>query len=211
VPTDYVEAARSELATWLTGQLHDAGFVGINVLDQWPAPSRKLELPVIAVLAVGEMDRDPHSPMLHSVTELTGVQGLVTYSYGRITLGFQLDVWGSTPRERSALTKAVSDATNVNPIYSLNLTNALPDYRRAPGLVLRLNDFYGVLCSYRFEQEAVPEEDSDSAQTMEFRAMFSGESLLHAANVEQVALLKRIHLSRFVNGGTTPDETVITG
>lgn len=198
---DYVEAVRSQLATWLTSQLVPS-FSTLKLLDRWPAPGRQLALPSISIVTVGTPDTEPHAPMTHRVTPTTGVNGLLLYSFGRALVSLQLDIWASNPAERNSLSKACSDAVNVNPIYSIPIVGALPDFRRSPGLMLKLTDFYDILADYRLEQVDSPVEDSDAAQTGEWRATLAGDVLFHAVTLEDVALVKRIILRETINNAS---------
>lgn len=197
---DYLEAARSQLAKWLTTELGPQ-FPPLKILDEWPEPGRTLALPSISVITVGAPETDPHAPMSHRVTPTTGPNGLLMYSFGRTMLSLQLDIWASNKHERNRLAKACSDAVNVNPIYSIPLPDALPDFRRQPGLMLRLDDFYDVLADYQLEQVDAPVEDSDAAQTQEWRSTFTGDAMFHCVTIEQVTLVRQIILRESVNDG----------
>jgi hypothetical protein len=205
---DHVEAVQAQLAKWLTTELGPQ-FPDLTILDDWPDPGKTLSLPSISVITVGTPDTEPHAPMAHRVTPTTGPQGLLLYSFGRTMVSMQLDMLASNKHERNRLAKACSDAVNVNPIYSLPIPDALPDYRQQPGLMLYLEDFHGILADYQLEQVASPIEDSDAAQTVVWRATMTGDVIFHAVSVEQVALVKRIILRETLNGGAVEEHVIV--
>jgi hypothetical protein len=205
--TDFIEAARSQLATWLKSELH-ASYPTLTVIEQWPVPGRKLDLPSISIVMHGEPRIAPHSPAIHETTPTVSPYGLVLYSYGSITLDVQLDAWAEQPAQRNALSKAVSNAANIHPVYSIPIVDAMPELRRNPGLVLKLAGFYDILADYQIEQVDSPEEDSDAAQTGEWRATFTGSVEFLAVTEEQQALLKQIVVTTTLNGGTPGVRTI---
>lgn len=205
--TDFAEAARSQLATWLTSEL-SALFPGISILDEFPAAGRELSLPSIAVQVVGDPKVDEHAPHVHDVTPTTTPYGLVLYSYGLVTLDLQLDLWAENPDQRSHLSRTVKDAVNTHPVYSLPLPDAPAEFRRNPGLVLKLADFHDILADYSFTPVTAPIETGDAAQTQEWRSVFVGDCDFHCVTEEQVALLKNAIVTMTLNQGASSVRTI---
>lgn len=208
---EVVQAVRGALAAWLRTQLPaqltpDAP--AVDVLERWPTPGRKLAPLAVAVTVVGEPEFEPHSPKWHTVRQTSGVAGTVVFSYGRATLGLQLDAWAATPADRSALMRALDAALNVHPTVSLRTLppGARPYSARWPGLTLALPDLYGEPCAFDLTAVALPVEGGDGAQQSEWRATLAGDARCYVTQQQTVALIKRFVLSTALNDGS-PETT----
>ncbi len=198
---DFTQSVRKELRAWLASQLTST-FSDTVVFERWPVAGRPLPPHAVSVLTVGEPELMAHQPKVHATAITATPLGTVTYSYGRCDLGMQVDVWCTTAADRYLLTRAVSDALNTHPIYSLPIAGALPELHRHPGVARYLTDVYNEVCSYEFDQVVSPSEDSDAAQTEEWRATFVGTARLYVTTRETIALLVQATTTWQVNGGS---------
>lgn len=186
------EAVRNALATHLATYLA-GNWPTVQVLESMPLAQKLLSDPSIAI-SISSVETEDHEPMPWTVTATTGVNGSVVYSYGRATIGLQLDVWTTYPARRDAICGDIHGALNLSPQETLGLSGA-PTLRRHPGLVLLVPEMFNVTAAYEFKGDTSLTETSQGASTDEWRASFDGEATIYLMDSDSVALMKQIEVS----------------
>jgi len=205
-PTEPRAACRKALATSLSSYLTPL-HSGIVVSEKWPTPGKALTALSLTVITPGTAPKvEFHQPVKHKVTlPESGHAGTVLYSYGRVDVDLQIDAWALYPATRDALALSTLRALNRPANVTLS-TPALTDYSHAPGLVLRLTDWFNVTASYRFDALGAIPENSDAAQVNEYRATWQGSAHFYLCDEQQLYLMQKILLKAKYDNG--PQETI---
>jgi hypothetical protein len=194
-------AARKALADYLRSALQPT-FPQLAVSENWPNPKQPFPPQALTVLAPQNgVQTEYHAPVIWQVTPISGTQATVLYSYGRLTIGMQLDTWSNFEAVRDSLAAAVTPLLNQSPSSSLGLGGL--DLQNAPGLVLPLPSYYGVTCEYAFDGEASPDESSDNATVAGWRATWTGSASLYLMAQQTVSLMLEIDAQLTLNGAPT--------
>lgn len=206
---DFAEQARKALADYLRTELTPA-FPTIQVSGVWPQPGKALAPFEITVLLTGAPDTAYWPATWYDVQPdpSPAVTGQVSYSFGRLQLDLQLDLWAATRANRDALIAAVVPLLNRHPLQTLTAPPWRPMLGRHPGVVLPVAALLGMPCDFRFEAAGDPTEDPDAAQANEWRATFPGTGTLYCVAREQVALIKQLEVDWTVNGGPTEPQNI---
>jgi hypothetical protein len=197
------DAIRDALAEYLRGELVQT-FPTVEVSGEWPEPGVALPAMAVTVLAVGNPDTEYHPASVYNVTQLVSPKGAVQYSYGWIEQSMQLDVWATFKATRNALAASIPDLLNRHPLDTLEL-DSLPHYTRHAGVVLRVPGLLGAPCDYRFDGGPVIEDASDSAQSSEWRATWTGVARMQLVGEQILSLVKQITLKATIDGIVLPD------
>lgn len=214
--------ARAALAAYLTAELA-SDWSDVRVSENWPTPQTGFPKRALTVLAprVAPLEVAYHAPVIWGTTDTTpepteeepdpAPTGTVLYSYGRATYQLQLDVWAEFEAVRDQLQAVVQTALNRNPLATLpSDPAAVPCLDAGPGLVLELDDFYGVTCEYRFDPVPLLAETPPAAMAGDWRATWSGTATVYLMTEQAVALMKSITLRQTINGGSSEDVPLAT-
>jgi hypothetical protein len=191
---------RAALAAYLQAHLTTSN-PELVVSSEWPTPGVALPAKAITVVAVGPPQTEFHPPCVLSTTPTGNHLGTVVYSFGRVTLGLQLDCWATFAAVRDALAVELEAALTRMPTETLGITTA-PSLSRRGGLVLRITALANALCDFRFEAVPSFQETSDAAQAGEWRATWQGTAFVHLLATEtDFPILERVILD--FGGGDT--------
>lgn len=199
-------ALRTALAAYLAGAGIDADLV---VSAGWPDPTKKLPAKALTVTIPGQpIEVIEHAPRVWNWAPGSGdTTSPVRYSYGLARFGVQLDLWTAFAAVRDQLVPKVQAAVKRPSQVTLG-TSDLPRLSHAPGLVLRLTDFFGTPADVSFT--ALPDipEGSEVAQRAEWRAIWQGEASVYLLAEESVSVIRTLVASLAVNGGAPQDITI---
>lgn len=182
---------RDGLAAYLQTQLVGT-FPTLLSIGYWPQPGQQLVDPTIAVLAPGTPVVEYHAPLIESVVAGVTPAGTATYSYGNVSVGMQIDAWSKTESGRDLLVAAIDLVMNQPAAITLGVTTLFPVLGRDGGLVITIPELLGINFDFQFDATARLAEDSDAAQTNEWRATWTGTADGYLTTQEQVVLLQSI-------------------
>lgn len=202
-------AIRTALASYFTAELEERYPSAVKVYDQWPdgQPLEAIALSISVPPAPPEV-REFQPQVISFAPGPTDPISTLQYSYGIATIGMQLDLWTGYPAVRDELVGVITELCNRPPAATLGVPS-LPQLSLAPGLVLRIPDFYDGLCNFDFTHFPRLPEDSESAQTGKWRASWSGSAELHLLKEEAVAVLRQVQLQLKLNGGLAVTTNII--
>ena len=128
--------------------------------DQFPAPNRRISLPSVSVLFQTPdwtPQAVPNPVQKADPADIKSSRFTYQYITGQYDGSIQLDLWAKNKEERDDLTLAVHNALNPN-IESM-------------GLVLPMEEYFDVLCSYLYVHHDF-EDTEITSQTGEWRTKF---------------------------------------
>lgn len=178
-----IEASLRTLADYLK-----ANITGIDVLHEFPDPTRKLRYPSIALSGAAprqltfdlagasatEKEYDTEAPV-------DGIYAKVPVKYlvGSYDFSFQMDIWTNSKASREALYEKIFEVMNPN--------------IQPMGLVLTLTEYFGQKCSYEITGfDAMGDEQA--AQRGEWRLRVPLVATCHAIRGRREFIIKNVEV-----------------
>lgn len=209
---------RATLAAWLRTVL--PGLLPafpVVVREEFPGPSEELPERCVSVVCVDAppevrfwppLEWDPPVPVAPG-----SPTGTVRYSWGRFTVGLQLDVWARYPAALRELVAVLDDALHRHPQVTLPGGDGWPRPSRWHELTLAAGTLPGAVVYYRFPPGQPPTETGEAAQAAEHRVTWAGTAQGLLTTEESCAILRTFTLTETVgeSAARPPDTFTLTG
>lgn len=204
-------AARKALAEYLAAEFQKIGsYPDLQINDTWPAPHDPLPKQSISLNSPPDSLRaEYHVPMVWGVTpDASGAKGKVRFSYGRVEVDIQLDIWAQFFDTCEQISNELWNLLN-RPAPETLGTSVNGDFQlKAPGLLLTLTEFFDATADYLFDPISNPVQSPGKAMVGEWRATMQGTATFYLMSEAHVTLMKSILIKLGVNGATP--QTIVT-
>jgi hypothetical protein len=194
-------AVRLALANYLRTNMQ-AAWPNLVVTENWPNPQKAFPPQALTVLApVAGQVIEYHQPVVWQVNSPAGASGTILYSYGKMEIPLELDVWAQFESVRDDLASTLLPLLNQNPDITL-ATGANASLALAPGLVLFIPTYSNVTAEYRFDPVPNAIETSEGATVSDWRYIWRGNATIYLMQSETQPLMKDVTILLGANGST---------